>query len=326
MLDCLAVNANTSEQLADAGLQGLCLRLLLGAQNDDGGWPYQPGLHSAIEPTCWALMALKNNPESLQALQRGLTMLRASQLADGSWPARPSHPLGCWATALAALAIFVHEGECEPVAKGLNWLCDAWPAESSRWWRARTWLRPTTSVAKQDSSLCGWSWTPGAASWVEPTAYCLTLLNAIPEDLHPRNAARRRRLGEAMLYDRMCPGGGWNSGNPSVYGVAGERRVGPTAWALVALQSYATRAENQQSLRWLEETYEQIPGPASLALAHLCLEAYGRPQAAFEERAATLYKTNGFMDNVPAAAFSLIALCPEPDRCLGNCGPGRSGI
>ena len=29
-----------------------------------------------------------------------------------------------------------------------------------------------------------------------------------------------------MLYDRMCPGGGWNCGNPKVYGVAGEPLVG----------------------------------------------------------------------------------------------------
>lgn len=324
MLDCLAVNADTSEQLAAAGLTNLCRRFLLRTQTGEGGWPYQPGLHSGIEPTCWALISLKSHSDCSRAVGRGLAVLRAAQLPDGSWPARPGHRTGCWTTSLASLAIFLHNGDCEPVRKGLNWLCSSWPAESGFWWRVRTWLRPTTSIAGQDSSLAGWSWIPGAASWVEPTAYSLMLLNTIPDDLHPRYAARRRRLGEAMLYDRMCPGGGWNSGNPLVYGVPGDRRVGPTVWALLALRRYATRAENQQSLEWLEGAYHQIAGPTSLALASLCLEAHGRPQPAFEARLASQYETNGFLDSVPAAALSLIALGREHDRFFGDGGRRRS--
>jgi len=251
-------------------------------------------------------------------------MLRDSQLPGGAWPARPGHRAGCWATSLASLAVFLHDGDCEPVRKGLNWLCSSWPAESGLWWRARTWFRPTANVAGQDSSLAGWSWTPGAASWVEPTAYSLLLLNTVPEDLLPRHATKRRRLGEAMLYNRMCPGGGWNSGNPLVYGVPGERRVGPTAWALLALRGYANRAENQQSLRWLEQAYHQIAGPASVALAGLCLRAYGRPQPGLEARLASLYEMNGFLGNIPAAALSLIALSPEQDCLFDDSGRRRS--
>lgn len=325
MLDCLAVHPDTSEQFAAAGLKDLCRRVLLDAQNSDGGWPYEPGLNSAVEPTCWALISLKSHPDS-QSVSRGLALLKGCQLPDGAWPARAGHRIGCWATSLASLAVFLHEGDTPPVRKALSWLCSSWPAESGLWWRARTWLRPTASVTGQSSSLAGWSWTPGAASWVEPTAYSLVLLNTIPEDLHPRHAAKRRRLGEAMLYDRMCPGGAWNSGNPLVHGVPGERRVGPTAWALLALQHDATRRENQQSLRWLEETYHQIAGPASLALAAVCLRAYGRPQPGLEARLASLYERNGFLDNIPAAALSLIALTPEQHQPFGDCGRRRSDL
>ena len=319
MLDCLAVNADTSGPLA-AGFKGFCRQLLLRAQNSDGGWPYQAGLTSAIEPTCWALLALQNQSDQSQSVRRGLAVLKAAQLPDGAWPARAGHLTGCWVTSLASLAMFLHQGNCEPLRQGLSWLCSSWPAESGFWWRVRTWLRPTAGVTGQDSSLAGWGWTPGAASWVEPTACCLTLLNTVSEGLHPRQAAKRRRLGEAMLYDRMCPGGGWNSGNPMVYGVPGERRVGPTAWALLALKDYAHRAGNQQSLQWLEDVYEQVAGPASLALANLCLEAYGRPQRGFEARLASLYQTNGFLDSIPALALSLIALSPVQERVLGNSG------
>lgn len=323
MLDCLAVSAEKSDPPA-TGLRELCRRFLLRTQNPDGGWPYQPGLQSAVEPTCWALIALPSNPDNSQAVRRGLALLSASQLPDGSWPARPGHRFGCWATSLASLAIYLHHGDSEPVRRGLSWLCSAWPAESGLWWRVRTWLRPTAGVTGQDSSLAGWSWTPGAASWVEPTAYCLMLLNTVPTSLHPRQATRRRSLGEAMLYDRMCPGGGWNSGNPLVYGVPGERRVGPTAWALLALKDNQTRAENLQSLLWLEEAYDQIVGPASLVLAKLCLEAYGRPQPGFEARLTALYEMNFFLDSIPAVALSVMALSPEQDRSFCHSDRGRS--
>jgi hypothetical protein len=34
-----------------------------------------------------------------------------------------------------------------------------------------------------------------------------------------REVERRIALGCSMLWDRMCPGGGWNAGNSVVYGV-----------------------------------------------------------------------------------------------------------
>lgn len=76
-------------------------------------------------------------------------------------------------------------------------------------------------MVRQDSRLRGWNWTPGTASWVEPTAHALLLLRMLPPETLPSPAARGRQLAEQMLFDRMCPGGGWNSGNPLIYGVAG---------------------------------------------------------------------------------------------------------
>jgi hypothetical protein len=311
-----APDYSPSTPLADG-----CRQFILRAQNAEGGWPYHPGLETAVEPTCWALIALRNAGDHAEAVDRGLEALKDCQLPDGAWPARPGHRLGCWTTALASLALFLFEGDCEPLRKGLDWLSDAWPAEGGLWWQMRGWLRPTAALTRQNSSLRGWSWTPGAASWVEPTAYSLMLLSVVPESLHPARAARRRRLGEAMLYDRMCPGGGWNTGNPLVYGVPGERRVGPTVWALLALRANASRAENRRSLDWLEQAYPQISGPGSLALAHLCLEVHDRPTPGLEDCLGPLLGANGFLESVLAAAFSLMALNPQPDRLFAS--PGR---
>jgi hypothetical protein len=169
-------------------------------------------------------------------------------------------------------------------------------------------LRRSNTVTRQDSSLRGWSWIPQTASWVEPTAYSLILLNEVPPTDLTSPLQERQRLGEAMLYDRMCPGGGWNNGNPVVYGVAGEPRVGPTAWALLALKANSERTENQQSLDWLERTYSRIPGAASTALAHLCLSTCGRTLPRLEDRLVSQYSDHGFLPSTMVAAWVLTAL------------------
>jgi hypothetical protein len=130
-----------------------------------------------------------------------------------------------------------------------------------------------------------------------------------------------------MLYDRMCPGGGWNAGNSMVYAVAGIARVGPTAWALLALLDHRHSPENRRSLEWLEAAYPGIQGPGSLALAHLCLQAHTR--AAAERRNSNLetrnsllgleallrryYAVNQFLLNVVVVAWATIALRGAPD-------------
>ena len=86
-------------------------------------------------------------------------------------------------------------------------------------------------------------------------------------------------LATSLLYDRMCAGGGWNCGNPSVYGVAGEPLIVPTAFALLALRADPQRRENIESLEWLERSIANIQAAGSLAFARICLSAYGRELA-----------------------------------------------
>jgi hypothetical protein len=111
-----------------------------------------------------------------------------------------------------------------------------------------------------------------------------------------------------MLYDRMCPGGGWNSGNPLVYGAAGVPRIGPTVWALLALKDYRDRPENRQSLDWLEQAYPQIQGPGSLVLAHFCLKIHDRSVFPLEPSLAALNSNNQFLGHTLAAAWAAISL------------------
>ena len=115
-------------------------------------------------------------------------------------------------------------------------------------------------------------------------------------------------MAERMLYDRVCPGGGWNAGNPLVYGVPGVPRIGPTVWALLALRRDKDRSINRQSVEWLERTYDNICSPSSLALAHLCLKAYGRSAPPIETELYRFYQRNQFLQSVPVVAWASLAV------------------
>ena len=209
---------------------------------------------------------------------RGFRFLEATQLPDGAWPASPESREGCWVTALACWALLGIEEFSGSVRRGLSWLCADQPGEARLWWRLLRRLHRMRRVSSQKDSYYGWSWTLGTASWVEPTSSAVIVLGSAPARSVSLAASRRMRLAEAMLYDRMCPGGGWNCGNPMVYGVPGEPQVGTTAWALLALRQHADRHENQLSMQWLEQAWPKMQSPASLAMAHLALDACGREQ------------------------------------------------
>lgn len=288
--------------------------LLRRAQNTDGGWGYHPGSESSAEPTAWSILALLQHEEPTgNTLSSALQWLQHSQLPGGAWPTGSGKDPGCWVTALACLALLKFSESHAAMAKGVKWLCGTWPAEGNLVWRLRQrWQPKSADIVRQNHSLRGWGWTPETASWVEPTAYAMILLQNVPEDLHSPLAAERMELGEKMLYDRACPDGGWNAGNPLVYGVPGVPRVGPTAWALLALRDHPDRAANKDGLTWLEQNYRNFHSPGAHALAQLCLKVYGRPVEQVDGDLQHLYDSNHFLRNVPVMAWAALAVSKVP--------------
>jgi len=297
--------------MRSAFVENTCLPFLLDAQNKDGGWGFHAGSMSRAEPTAWALVALVEcafTQAHQEAASRAFQFLGLTQLPDGSWPSSPDLPEGSWATSLVCLALLGRKQGSGNVRRGLDWLCKELPGETS--WLRRL-VRPFVakqSVGTQNESYFGWSWTIGTASWVEPTSYAIVFMRATPADWMSANAKRRLRIGEAMLYDRMCPGGGWNCGNPMVYGVPGEPQVSSTAWGLLALREHPERPEVQKSLSWLQENLKSIQSPGSLALALIAKNAYGRPDAGLAESLRTMYEKNEIPWNVPEVAWAALAL------------------
>jgi hypothetical protein len=287
--------------------------LLWAAQNPDGGWGYRPGLPSTTEPTAWSVLALKALEASPgKTLDSAAGWLQQAQMAVGAWPNASGKEPGCWVSALACLALISLKGPSQDaIARGANWLNETWPAEGNFLWRLRQ-QQQAHSVVHQDHGLRGWGWTPNTASWVEPTAYALILLQNIPTRYRPSRAVKRLQMGEKMLYDRACPGGGWNAGNPLVYGVPGVPRISPTVWALLALRNHRDHAVNVEGVEWLRQRYQSLRSPASLALAHLCLKVYGRAENLVEARLGDFYGNNQFLQSIPAMAWASMALGGVP--------------
>lgn len=306
----------SSAESADAAFaREVCLPFLRNHQNEDGGWGFLAQSQSSrAEPTSWALLALmqvESTPADREILERGLRYLRAAQLPDGSWPATPEEKAGCWVTSLACW-VLSREGDGAVVAAGLKWLCRDWPRDSSPWRRFLRRFTSEHSISPQNDAYRGWGWTPRTSSWVEPTSFGLILLREASQQVLPPETKKRKELAEAMLYDRICPGGGWNCGNPRVYGVPGEPLVIPTVWALLALREHAKRPENQTSLDWLTGTVPNIRSAASLALARICLETYGRSWPRSEAKLSAFHDKHEFLGSVPVTAWTCLAWNPRP--------------
>jgi hypothetical protein len=257
--------------------QNECFAVLLGLQNADGGWGFHNGEQSRVEPTCWAARALLDfdGPQEPGDFVKVWHFLQSSQLGDGSWAASGGMTTGSWVTSLACSVLQSDPKSETHVAAGLRWLCEDFPRDSSPLRRFFERLRPKSQIVSQNTTYRGWGWTPRTASWVEPTAFALMTLRDTAPQLLPANASQRRELAVALLYDRMCPGGGWNCGNPRVYGVDGDALVLPTCWALLALRDALEKPGRALSLAWLQKEFAKIESAASLAVARMTLENYG---------------------------------------------------
>jgi hypothetical protein len=91
-----------------------------------------------------------------------------------------------------------------------------------------------------------------------------------------------------MLFDRACPGGGWNAGNGVVYGTALAPHADDTAIALLALNDRVQHAVVQSGVQYLERVAPTLSAPWSLAWAILALAAHHRPIASLCSSLAAL--------------------------------------
>ena len=274
--------------------------LLKAGRNADGGWAYQSGKRSRLEPTCWVLLALAQADSPSPDLE----VLRRWPRTNGWMVDVAGAPPNNAFNALAAVTL-LQSVSTGPLAEAIIRLVIASKGIQ---------LEPNP-VARQDGGLQGWSWTEGTFSWVEPTAWSvLVLKQRLVYGPYP-DAAARIRVGEQMLKDRECEGGGWNYGNSNVYGQDLRPYVPTTALALLALQD----RRNDSVVRGLERLERDVVTERSamaLSLAVICLRIYGRPTAVPEEHLTKLVSERhvnaGLNDDLLGLAMALYALSDPP--------------
>jgi hypothetical protein len=286
------------------------LSTLITLQNPDGGWGAAQGRHSNTEATALAVSALQSLGERSAGdrILRGTLWLTARQNPDGGWRLNDVATAGSWTTALAIIALSAFPEHQRRVLDGARWLLRQEGSAPGILARLILWVTGKANVNELNRDLIGWSWVPNSFSWVEPTSYALTALKKVRPSLTGSNVTDRIQQGEAMIYDRMCRGGGWNYGNSKVLDYALWPYPDITAVALIALQDRSGEATNQQSLQALRRIAAEVNSGLASCWAAICLSLYGQETREWQSRIEKGFAKTGFLGETKTLALALVAL------------------
>jgi hypothetical protein len=291
-------------------MKGEAAKMLLDAQNADGGWGAVKGRRSNTESTSLAIMALRTlgEPSFASNVEQGLNWIVARQNADGSWPLNEMANGGSWTTALAILTLANIPGHEARALRGAQW---ALTQEGSRFsWLTSLWI--TLSGQREalhlNPDLKGWAWTERAFSWVEPTSYFLLAIKKMRGSLDASKVEQRVRQGELLLYDRMCVDGGWNYGNSKVLGETLWPYPDVTAVALIALQDHKGIESNNVSVQALQRMLKEVDSGLALSLGVISLSLYGYDASEVRKRLIRNFAKTRFLAETKPIALALLAL------------------
>lgn len=284
-------------------LNRVCVQGLIGRQLPEGGWPFSSHTtQSAIEPTALALLALPST--SVRERDAAIRFLIDSQTANGSWPAFTGDDDG--GSGLTGLALYALNRCCAQgvvTNRAVHWLIESRGRESHWLWKWK--FRTSDRHVRFDPDKFGWPWMPDTVSWVVPTAYSILALKYARGISQQYLVDLRVRRGVEMLYDRICPCGGWNAGNGVIYGVPLAPHADATALALLSLSSEPPNHFKTASLEWLERRANTCVVPWSLAWTILALDALGRRTDLLTDRLASVVDATEINDCATLAVVSL---------------------
>ena len=286
------------------------VNLLLAAQNSDGGWGWTRERNSTTECSSLALLALAALTDDAQAIaiRRGLDWLVQRQNEKGSWALSDSVAAPSWATAIAMLALNPWPKYQPQVVKAAKWVLTQEGKKPGLLANLLLALSFQKKPVTLNEDLIGWPWMAGTFSWVEPTSYFLIALKRIRPYLNGTNVDERIKQGESMIYDRMCNGGGWNYGNPVVYGEKLWPYADITAVALIALQNYPDAMENRVSFAALQKVVKEEDSGLALSWSAICYEIYGEDPGYLRKLLMSGFEATGFLGETKALALYILAL------------------
>lgn len=245
-------------------LTELLIDALLGGRIG-GAWGYRPGAEPSVEVTVLAGLAAAGarSADGREIAADAAEWVSKRQNRDGSVgvSSRLAHPdwntsLACWLwTALGSHAREANRASAHLIK------CKGTTVQQSE-----------PKVFGHDPAILGWPWTEGTHSWVEPTAYAVIALRGLG-----LSNAERTRSGVRLLLDRALARGGWNYGNPMVYGKPFRPQPDLTGIALLALSGALDRNTPviQHAIDYLLSALPCVRSPRSLGWGLIGLSAWG---------------------------------------------------
>ena len=272
---------------------------LVASRNADGGWGYQAGKRSRVEPTCLALLALGAGGVDPDAGVLLRWERRGGLLID---PAATHANVAF--TAVAALT-----AQYEPLRISSH----AAPLVDILLRHRGVTLPPSKTIV-QDNALLGWPWLDGTFSWVEPTSWCLIAVKRWAR-MHPAlDRSVRIDQGEKLLRDRVCHEGGWNYGNPLVLGKSLLPYAATSALALIALQNWRDDPVVLRSSTSLRALCASEQSGFALGLSAIAFSLIGEPIDDVGGALATLWERTGFGGETVATALALYVVNGAADH------------
>jgi hypothetical protein len=272
-----------------------------------GKWGYKKGAMPSIEPSALAWLGLlaSGNEDSaaneLAGARSTAEWIAAIQRADGSVPVSPEIQTPAWTTPLALLFWTGFAGLEASRRRARNWLLRI---------EGRTLSRndPGAKLFGHDSTAVGWPWVHGTHSWVEPTAMAILALCREGLRNHPRVQA-----GIHLILDRSLKHGGWNYGNPAVFGRDLRPQPGPSGVALLALAAHHDDSpECRRGIEYLRQALREVRSGVSLGWGVLALRAWEAcPREAGNWLGESYRKYGARPDQAVSLALLLLAAC-EP--------------
>ncbi len=285
-------------------------RRLIGLRQGGGAWGYRPATSPAAEPSALAGLALLATDAADDGPGRAVAAEVGRRLAtvrrrDGSVGVTDALPEPGWATPLVLLLWAASGGFEAERRAAVAWLLAS---------RGKPAARVADDPLGHDVRLIGWPWVAETHSWVEPTAMALIALGREGRGGHPRAVE-----GVRVLRDRAIPGGGWNLGNPVVFGTPLRPMPAPTGLALLALARVAGPSEVVgPAVATLRGALASTLAPASIGWGVLGLRAWGASPGWAGDRLALAFGRLAARDASAAElALLLLAAGGRAPRALG---------
>jgi len=275
-------------------------------QNPDGGWGYEPGRTSLVEPTGLCSLVLLARGDGAAAA-RGLAFLKTCLKPSGAIGINPGDAEGSW-MAYAALLAFHAFGASTEADKLKAWIMTFEDA-SGRF--SKDEIAVVAARYRYDASIPGWAWTPRTTAWIEPTALFILALvrTGVPA------SEKRIASGLDLILDRRVPSGGWNFGNPFSKSFELEATAMSTALALAALGAAGwpeSRPAVAGGIRYLNKSLAGEVSTATLAWSVVALKSFtgtrGRARAEADRLAGLQSTDGGFRRNLFETAIAFLVL------------------